>query len=107
MSLRDDSFRKLLGREPSTTEWADIDALQYATGLNPNDASWGLFAFLAMPVFRDAVNREQLQVTLEALERFNRRLQDALGLPDQAAGPGRSGTRSVGAPGASSRPGRR
>ncbi|MHB8413791.1 MAG: hypothetical protein ACYDB1_00145 [Acidiferrobacteraceae bacterium] len=108
MSLRDDSFRKFLGREPSTTEWADIDALQHATGLNPNDASWGLFAFLVMPVFRDAVNREQIQVTLEALERFDRRLKDAIArLPDRASADSGAFWDALGAPGASSRPGRR
>lgn len=109
MSLRDESFRKLLGREPTGTEWADIDALQHATGLNPNDASWGLFAFLVMPVFRDVENREQLQATLASLEHFDRTLKDAVArLPDHAAGTdaGSFGD-TLGATGASSRPGRR
>ncbi|MHB1528015.1 MAG: hypothetical protein ACYCXT_01075 [Acidiferrobacteraceae bacterium] len=108
MSLRDDSFRKFLGREPTRTEWADIDALQHATGLNPNDASWGLFAFLVMPVFRDAQNREQFQVTLEALERFDRRLKDAMArLPARASADPKAFWDALASTVASLRPGRR
>ena len=76
MSLRDESFRKLLGREPTPTEWADINALQHATGLNPNDASWGLFAFLATCAPSAVENRERLQVTVASLEDYGRRIED-------------------------------
>ena len=74
MSLRDESFRTMLGREPSSTEWEDISRLQRATGMNKDEAFWGVIAYLYARTKPEVESREQLRIVLESLKDFGTRL---------------------------------
>ncbi|MHB8346139.1 MAG: hypothetical protein ACYDHM_02965 [Acidiferrobacterales bacterium] len=74
MSLRDESFRTMLGREPSSTEWEDIGRLHRATGMNKDEAFWGVIAYLYARTKPDVEAREQLRIVLESLKDFSARL---------------------------------
>lgn len=78
MSLRDDSFRAMLGREPSSTEWQDIEQLQRATGMNKDEAFWGIIAYLYARTRPDIEARAQLQLVIESLKQFGERLDRGL-----------------------------
>lgn len=78
MSLRDESFRAMLGREPSGTEWTDIERLHRATGMNKDEAFWGVIAYLYARTRPDIEAREQLRLVIESLKDFGGRLDHGM-----------------------------
>jgi len=90
MSLRDEAFRRLLGREPGADEQTDIAAIRDAVKLGDNDPFWGIVAFLYARTQPDIEGRAQLKITQESLEAFGKTLNGALecitSLPAHAGG---------------------
>ncbi len=78
MSLRDEAFRRMLGRKPGTEEHADIAAIRDAARLGDNDPFWGIAAFLYARTKPDIESRERLKITLESLDAFGNTLNGAL-----------------------------
>ena len=64
----------MLGREPSSTEWEDIARLQRATGMNKDEAFWGVIAYLYARTKPEVESREQLRLVLDSLKDFGARL---------------------------------
>ncbi len=68
----------MLGREPGSTEREDIDRLQRATGMNKDEAFWGVIAYLYARTKPDVEAREQLRLVVESLKAFGAQLDEAL-----------------------------
>lgn len=78
MNRRDEAFRRMLGRAPTTGEQTEIATLREVAQLSDDDPFWGVAAFLYAQAKSDTENRERLRITQESLEGFGGKLEDAI-----------------------------